>query len=258
MGNSVRLALVVMVLGVMAVGGCASADEPASTESVVTDDSAIGTCPATADARKQRQRQAGLVLRYLLGGPAEGGWTSNCPGLLAQATSWRNVIVGGGLRGMTTLPPTTVCGRTAVPIKFDFWVEDGTDCPMCTMIAKMKACFGDGVEPFAHVSGSGHACADNECQTFFATMTMDPEPAAINDGWWLGTWDAATAAAHGVNSNEGTTAVRFASTYLNAANRNDFVGRPCVRGTQSAGPGSVWSSFVAYANPPSNTWLRCM
>lgn len=250
------------IVGLGCAGLACSSTAPEVEGADTATEAVVGVCATTQSVAITRHKQASGLLRYILGGSATGTWRTSCPTLATEADKWRSDVLTnkfgstsfcGGGGGVFPLAPTTICGLQALPVQFlgrchASPAPSGSDKGL---VAAAKACFGSDIEPFVSVISPQLACA--ACGDW--QFQIDPEP-AITDASLGST--AASAAAHGKDSLEPLTAYRFASSTLSATGRAAWVGMPCVNGTTAVPQGTLVKAYVAYANSPTNTYLKCV
>lgn len=224
-----------------------------------------------ATAPQTLRGQAMAYLKYILGGDpvptttsARDKYWGESSRRTADRLCWLREGVKAGHVKVKNYGSATICADTVRAVHVQG-----------TLAATYSACPApnpDHPNPALHVariSRSARASfdfcgADDRIPTYFQISQylgagdnqalIDPEAAVISASWDSG---AASAAATGQDTGAALTAYRFGAQFLASAGRTSWIGNPCIQSTATLPAGTVASKFVMYANPPSNTYIKC-
>lgn len=289
--------IAVSAVGLLVAVGACSANGPEESPEVATQAAGTIVCPGGLFARPSAgdtsffgcsesytsavtqadynyiHVRANSYFKYLMGNPAlpsgarDAYFSDPTRNTFVRLCGLRAAI-SSGLVTVEKVASKTVCGK-AVPLykltgMYDASLSNaacGTSFAQWTM--RHAGLVVDEIQD--NLRRSRNFCTYNQFAPYFEGATwynnndmadVDPETAILDGN--LGASSGATAAAHGEETGTATTVYRFGSSTLPAAGRASWVGDPCLNGTESGVAGTAVRKSVTYANPPTNTYLKCM
>lgn len=245
-GNIVRFAVVSCLIALV---GCAATEPPVaegealgSTASALTLSSTV-YCEATPAAAILQQKRATAVLKYILGGPrpsfpntllcAAAGYNADTVRSLIQAGEISSTAAGdgGGLKSMAVAPRTTVCGLSAVGVKFEFWMDGWFNDAASDLASSLAYCYGNGITPYVLMDGSGMGFG-------YTTTVFDPTPALLTSN----SVDQVASAASAQSVASGDPMTVYRAPGLNATSAK--LGLPGGAACAPTGTGTIASGTV--------------